>query len=150
MKRTNKLYIYKEKLEKRDYIACIETINNFMFNIASFKTIEQLEKFKNLLGFDYELQEIVNEGLKNEVKIYNLDYTIVDDFTGGFWKLEYIPKNAIKFKALSNGSIVDCYFKKDKRKNEIRIYRPNPNAKEVYKPLTTDEHIEFQKLYGTY
>ena len=150
MKKANKLYIYKEKPEKKDYITCIETIDNFIFNIASFRTIEQLEHFKNLLGFDYELQEIINEGLKNEIKIYNLNYAIIDNFTGGFWKLEDVPKNATKFKALSNGSIVDCYFKKDKRKKEIRIYRPNPNAKEVYKPLTIDEHIGFQKLYGIY
>lgn len=150
MKKTNRLYIYKKEPEGKNYIACIETIDNFMFNIASFRTIEQLERFQKLFDFDYELQEIINEGLKNEVKIYNLNYIIVDDFTGGFWKLKDVPKNAIKFKALSNGSIVDCYFKKDKRKKEIRIYRPNPNAKEVYKPLTTDEHIGFQKLYGTY
>ena len=32
----------------------------------------------------------------------------------------------------------------------IRIYRPNPNYKEVYQPLPLTQHIAHIKLHGTY
>lgn len=62
---------------------------------------------------------------------------------GGFWKLSDIPENAKPFKALSNGSIVNCFFLNNGE--TIHIYRPNPNAKEVYKPLALKERIKFVK-----
>lgn len=55
---------------------------------------------------------------------------------------------ATKFKCLSNGSIVDAYFLNDGQR--IKIYRCNPNARDFYKPLTTEEHIKFQREYGSF
>src|SRR5699024_11779541 len=63
-----------------------------------------------------------------------------------FWKLEELPENAIKYKGLCNGSVVDCYY--IHTENGSKIYKPNPNAKEVYKPLQFDEHMEFIKNCG--
>ena len=57
-------------------------------------------------------------------------------------------QKATKFKFLSNGSIVDGYFLNDGKR--IKIYRCNPNAKDFYKPLSTEEHINFQKTYGCF
>lgn len=57
-------------------------------------------------------------------------------------------QKATKFKCLSNGSIVDGYFLNDGQR--IKIYRCNPNARDFYKPLTTEEHINFQKTYGCF
>jgi hypothetical protein len=57
-------------------------------------------------------------------------------------------KKATKFKCLSNGSIVDGYFTNDGER--IRIYRCNPNARDFYKPLPTEEHIKFQRTYGSF
>ena len=55
--------------------------------------------------------------------------------------MEEIPENAVKYTDLSNGSLVDCYYTS---KNDIyTLYRPNPNAKEVYKPMGLKQHIEY-------
>ena len=48
-----------------------------------------------------------------------------------------------KFKGLSNGSIVDCYA--GIGENIIEIFRPNPNAKEVYQPMTHEEEMKYRK-----
>lgn len=55
---------------------------------------------------------------------------------------------AKSIKALSNGSIVDCYVTNDG--GRVRIYRCNPNAKSFYRPLPLDEHIKFTEAHGTY
>lgn len=57
-------------------------------------------------------------------------------------------KIAKPIKALSNGSIVDCYFINNGKR--VRFYRCNPNAKDFYKPLSTEEHIMYQKEFGCY
>lgn len=51
-------------------------------------------------------------------------------------------------KALSNGSIVDCYYINNGK--DVKFYRCNPNAKKFYKPLPLDEHIAYQKKYGSF
>lgn len=55
---------------------------------------------------------------------------------------------ATKFKCLSNGLIVDGYFLNDGQR--VKIYRCNPNARDFYKPLTTEEHINFVRTYGSF
>lgn len=49
-----------------------------------------------------------------------------------FWNRSDVPEGARKFIGLSNGQYVDCYVVSNAE--EATIYRPNPNAKEVYKP----------------
>ena len=51
-------------------------------------------------------------------------------------------------KALSNGSIVDCYFINDGER--VKFYRCNPNAKNFYHPLPLAEHIKYQQEFGSY
>jgi hypothetical protein len=57
-----------------------------------------------------------------------------------FWALDELPSDAKQYTGLSNGSLVDCYYTED------CIYRPNPNAKEVYNPLPISEHIAFMRI----
>lgn len=121
-----------------------------MFYFAEFNTMEQLQFFANMLGFTFKLKEERQQrdhedGLYRE---YSISHKFVDDITGLFWKLSDLPKGVKPFKALSNGSIVTCYFLNDGE--TITIYRPNPNAKEVYKPLEIQEHIAHKKIYGCY
>ena len=111
-------------------------IYNGFYHFAEMHTIEQLEKFSNMLGFTYTEEH-------GKYRRYSISRTIDDRCGGGFWKLSDIPDDAKPFKALSNGSIVDCYFLNDGE--TIHIYRPNPNAKEVYKPLSLKDHINFVK-----
>lgn len=61
-----------------------------------------------------------------------------------FWSLSEIPVNAVKYKDFSNGSLVDCYCLKTETGSIV--YRPNSNAKEVYKPLPLDEQIAYSRI----
>lgn len=120
------------------------------FHLAEFDTMEQLDFFARIMGFTYELVEErpFRGNPNNTYRRYNISHTFNDSYSGYFWKLSDIPTEAKPFKALSNGSIVTCYFVNDGK--EITIYRPNPNAKEVWKPLELKDHIAHQKIYGSY
>ena len=50
-----------------------------------------------------------------------------------FWRSVDIPKNAKDFIGLCNGSYVKCYYITRNDGSRL-IYKPNPNAKSVYKP----------------
>lgn len=145
--KTNQIYIYKEKTNQRDYKIAIKTLNDTMFNIASFDNEGQLELFRQTLSFKIKQIETINPFLNNEVKIYVTNYKIIDNY---FWKIEELPKNAKPILALSNGSIVTCYYSKNYKNNTITIYRPNPNAKDIYKPLKIEDHISHHRIFGTY
>lgn len=115
---------------------------------AEFDTIDQLEFFAKTLGFNYEM---VEERLWRDTEMIWRKYSMsheINNNNGYFWKLADIPENAKPIKALSNGSIVTCYFVNDGK--TINFYRPNPNAKEVYKPLSIDDYIAHRRIYGLY
>jgi len=78
-----------------------------------------------------------------KILIYNLIGEVKDLL---FWKMSELPEGVIKFKGLCNGSYVDCYYIHNE--NGSTVYRPNPNAKEVYNPLTLAEHIKLNKVIG--
>ena len=118
-------------------------IHNNFYHFAEMNTTEQLERFSKMLGFTYTLEDVSKSKEYGEYRRFSMSHAIDDRCGGGFWKLSDVPENAEPLKALSNGSIVDCYFLNDGE--TIHIYRPNPNAKEVYKPLSTKEHIDFVK-----
>lgn len=118
-------------------------IYNGFYHFAEMDTMQQLERFSQMLGFTYTLEEVSHSEKHGKCRRYSISHAIADKCGGGFWKLSDIPANAKTFKALSNGSIVDCYFLNDGE--TIHIYRPNPNAKEVYKPLSLEDHINFVK-----
>ncbi len=114
---------------------------------AEFETIEQLDFFAQTLGFTYTLEKEEESERYGIYREYTLSHYI--DFTRNmFWKLEDLPQGAKPIKATANGSIVTCYFTNDG--NTITIHRPNPNAKEVYKPLPLDQHIAHKQIYGSY
>ena len=119
-----------------------------MFYVAEFDSIDQLDFFAKTVGFTY------TEVSRRETERYGtfqecvLDRQIDNRCNGGFFSLDQIPESAKPIKALSNGSIVTCYFTNDGE--QIRFYRPNPNAKQVYHPLCIDDHIAHVRTYGLY
>lgn len=118
---------------------------------AEFNSQEQLDIFAKTLGFTYELISesawLGNKG--NTYKEYRMSKNIVEPFGfGGFWKLDDLPEGVKPIKALSNGSIVTCYYRS--LDDVIEFYRPNSNAKEIYHPLNTELHISHRKIYGSY
>lgn len=116
-----------------------------MFHFASFETVKQFKDFVKLFNIHYDLDFITRYG--ENIKIGRLTKRLTDDKIP-FWKLSEIPANTKKIKALSNGSIVDCYIEETDK--EIKLHRPNPNAKDIYKPLSLKNHIRFQTRFGIY
>lgn len=116
--------------------------------LAEFSTVEQLDLFAKTLGFTYTAECYRATEENGIIREYRLSHKIERGGWGGFWKLEDLPDGAKPIKALSNGSIVTCYFTNDGE--TIRFYRPNPNAHDIYKPLSVEEHIAHQRIYGSY
>lgn len=113
---------------------------------AEFDTKEQLDAFAKTIGFEYEQIDEKPWFLGGIYRRYAMNKSISDGFH--FWKLEDLPEGARPILALSNGSIVTCYYLSTE--NTIEFYRPNPNAKEVYNALPTFEHIAHQRRFGSY
>ena len=121
---------------------------DYQWHFADLDNMDQLQFLADALGFTFTLEEEKPWYSGGTYRKYSMNRKIDSRCDGGFWKREDIPAEAKPIKALSNGSIVTCYFTNDGE--TIRIYRPNPNAKDVYKPLTTEQHITHCRIYGTY
>lgn len=117
------------------------------YYFAEFENIEQLDFFAQLLGFTYTAEswrETERCGIWRE---YKTSHRIIsEDY--GFWNLGDLPADAKPIKALSNGHLVTCYFTNDGE--TITFYRPNPNARDVYKPMTINQHVAHVQVYGRY
>lgn len=118
------------------------------FHLASFNCLAGLREFIKKFGLHLEYIETIDtDKLPEEYRVgkskrYKVKERFHDEIY--FWDIKSVPSGAHATKLLSNGSIVTGYWiRKD---NTIHIYRPNPNAKEVYKPMMSiDEEIEFQQ-----
>lgn len=151
----------------------------YQYHLASFKTMDQLRNFALLLDFTFEFDEEKNEGFCNKIiyqdfKDKDIRETVdrafdmafhsdnqSDNKIGNLFLEHHFEEKCFAygintvnlacsktFKSLSNGHIVDNLFVSDK--DEVRIYRCNPNAKDFYKPLSLNEQIAFSKEYGSY
>lgn len=138
-----RIYINERVERASDYKYIIE---KGMYNYCAFHTQKGFEEFLERANINFDKCKPVNiieTKEKGKIEIYSLDVEIEEK---SFWKLEDIPQGAKKFKGLSNGSYVDCYYIHTEKGS--RIFKPNPNAKEVYKPLTLEEHIQYGKIHG--
>lgn len=131
--------LYDEKENKKKYF--IKNIFNF-WHFASFDNLKQVEKF--FKKFNIKKTKKITD--TPDFKSWNINKSFKNAIS--FWCLKQVPNNATPIKALSNGSIVDCYY--TIRNNVVVFYRPNPNAKAVYKPLTIAKHLYYYKNHGTY
>lgn len=113
---------------------------------AEFDNVEQLDFFAQTVGFTYSAEGFNESKRLGILRTYSLSHTISNGRS--FNSLDELPDGAKPIKALSNGSIVTCYYTNDGE--NIRFYRPNPNAKRVYTPLTIENHIAHRRIYGSY
>ena len=116
-----------------------------MFYLAEFERQEQLDFFAETLGFTYSLREERTTPQTGKYRAFDIDRAFDDRF---FWRPDELPADAKPIKALCNGSIVTCYFTNDG--DTITFFRPNPNAEEVYCPMSLQEHRAHQTIYGKY
>lgn len=123
-------------------------IHKGYFYFAEFDTIEQLVFFAETLGFSFTFREIKHCTGTGTIHYFDVNRDFADANSGGFWDTSELPEGAKPIKALSNGSIVTCYYTNDGK--TITMYRPNPNARNVYKPLSIPDAIAHKRIYGTY
>lgn len=142
-KRGNTIFNYATSNSSKERIG-ISNLDNIAFNIASFENEKQMKKYLKKLGV-----RAIDRNLYSSFESRGTDYDIKDDKVS-FWDKKDLPRGVKKLKALSNGSIVNCYFLRDEKNKEIIIFRPNPNAKKVYHPLSAKKHIKFQLKNGVY
>lgn len=116
---------------------------DYRLGFGAYKTDAGFKFWLKSRNVQLRRTEVINHPLKGIIKIYNVIGEVVEE---SFWHLSDIPLDAVRFTGLSNGSLVDCYYLHTD--NGSIIYRPNPNAKEVYNPMPIDEHIEFQRRLG--
>jgi hypothetical protein len=141
-------------------------LHNGIWYFAEYSSLEQLRDFAEGVGFSWKFHHAEQMECKQvgqsweECEPYTIEYyTLSHDFDvdafchdtqwgkcQGFWSLDELPSGVVPFIGLSNGSLVTCYAANDGEK--ISLYRPNPNAKEVYKPMTTAEHIAYVRKHG--
>jgi hypothetical protein len=112
------------------------------FSVEAYKTEKGYNEYLKRTGL---VPELVREGIDSrtggQFKTYRLNGQYNEK---GFWSIDEIPADAKQFKGLSNGHYVDCYCATVD--GIPTIFRPNPNAKEVYKPGTIQEHIYLASL----
>ena len=137
-----------EKVDSENHRSPIIIHDSWEWYFAEFNNWEQLQAFLDFAGLEIKLEE-EKPYSKPECGIwrkYSVNRKLDDSHNGGFWKLSDLQKKKKKIKGYSNGSIVDCYVLNDGE--TLHVYRPNPNAKEVYKPLSIEEHIKYKRDHG--
>lgn len=117
--------------------------------IGKIHNNEQMQEVLNFLEIEITtIDHEVTHNTTGKIVFYNLSKNINSPCDGGFWSIEQLQEiskgqKLKQFKGLSNGSIVDCYI--GIGENSIDIYRPNPNAKEVYQKMEFSEELEYRK-----
>lgn len=148
-------------------------IHDGQWYIAEYANVEQLRNFAAAAGgFSWTLDHVDTLehrriGSKWErCESYQIEYyTLSHRFTESechwwdgsghfkgmwckcFWNVSEIPAGAYPIMGFSNGSLVHCYATNDGE--TIGIYRPNPNAKAVYHPLTIEAHLAYIRAHGS-
>ena len=115
------------------------TLTKGAYAYTAFRTDKGLNDFIKRTGANFTKQNEVMTADHGKVQSFIADNIEIQEKL--FWRMEEIPKDAVKYIDLSNGSLVDCYYTNEK--NVYTVYRPNPNAKEVYKPMELKQHLEY-------
>jgi hypothetical protein len=119
------------------------TIQQGALSWTAFRTVNGFRRFLRLTGLEVdasrtEYRNNTATGGSKIVLMWCKPRQIEDDRY--FWKLADVPADAEHFIGLCNGSYVDCYALREPEKTII--YRPNPNAKNVYRPYDYREAAE--------
>ena len=106
---------------------------------TAFRTDKGLNDFMKRTGVDFIKHNEVMTADHGKVQWFAAENIEIQEKL--FRTMGEIPENAVKYTDLSNGSLVDCYYTNEN--NIYTVYRPNCNAKEVYKPMELKQHIEY-------
>ena len=132
----SKIWLVTYEIPKNQYK---HILTKGVYSYTAFRTDKGLNDFIKRTGIDFVKQNEVMTADHGKVQWFVAENIEIQEKL--FWKMEEIPENAVKYTDLSNGSLVDCYYTNES--NVYTQYRPNPNAKEVYKPMGLKQHIEY-------
>lgn len=118
--------------------------NSKQWHFGRFPSMQKLKEFLDFAGLTMELIEETNRTKGGKFKKWTIDCNLDDHHS--FKDITELPRDAKPFIGLSNGSLVTCYLLNDG--SVLHVYRPNPNAKKVYRPLSIQEHIEYCIVNG--
>lgn len=117
---------------------------------AEFDTLPQCMAFMQTLGLHFHSfvadEETASWG--GLLSIKTIREGLLEPNPGGFYTLEDVCQDAMPIMATSNGSTVTCYYYNDGY--ILRFYRPNPNAKAVYKPLSLEAQTKYREEHGSF
>lgn len=125
--------------------------DGWSWEMGCIQNEKELKKMLDFLGIEMAKHSERDDEDFGKIAFYELSKPIINDRSGGFWTLEELKEksktgnlnNLKKIKGLSNGSLVDCYV--EVLDDVVYIYRPNPNAKEVYVKLDFDVQIKYMR-----
>lgn len=140
---------------------------NYQYFLGEYKTLEDFKAFADRIGITFE--EIGTEHHEGyygrtanggsqwyadpyDVTYYKLSHRFQEGechvHDGGrfpyFWSVDEVPLEAKPLVLSSNGSRVIGYF--TNADGYVTLYRPNPNAKAVYRPIPYDWDSELPAL----
>lgn len=122
------IYICKKHYKNRG--TKVQIMQDLFCIALEFITIKAFKAFAEHVGLSY---------YKDDSGRYYTDQFLKSEY---FWKIEELPNGCKPIYDFCNGSIVKCYA--HKAGETITIYRPNPNAKEVYNPLEFEEARKYR------
>lgn len=99
-------------------------------------TKKRFSEILEILGGKINIVEQKIDEQGNGFIFMNIDRYINESL---FWDMSELPVNANSFIDYANGELVNCYYYQVPDTNITNIYRPNPNAKNVYKPYKYSE-----------
>lgn len=113
------------------------------YGYVAFKTKKGFDSWLERCNLTLHLLEEKATSQYGVMKHYRVAGEVTEQY---IWNLSELPAGAAKFKGLCNGSLVDCYYLQ--RANGVLVFLPNPNAKDIYKPYSLKERIEYMRVYG--
>lgn len=96
-----------------------------------FPNMNELRRFADNIGFDYSLWMEQPSDKLGVIRTYSMSHYIDDPYERNFWDISEIPPGAKKIFLMTWGKMATCYRVIDG--DIIHIFRPNPNAIELYK-----------------
>ena len=125
--RQSRTYVYEFNRDCDDDKAgtCYIT-GELWYRHLTFVSFDAFKKYADYLGVTYKYWDN-----SRNVKRYRLSHDIKEMPT--FWSLDELPEGVKPVYAKENGYMVQCYFRT--LEHDVEFYRPNPNAKDVYRPL---------------
>ena len=127
------------------YRFTISALQSFGCGYTAYRTVAGLKYFMQNYGLVIDKSTVQMDdrraiGRGRMMYFSFLPKQIIDVY---FWAQEDVPKDAVRFVGLENGSYVNLYALDEG--DTVRIYRPNPNAKSVYIPY---EYEACMRLFG--